>query len=68
MDFSKLNPRNQFENLIRKKEELDGALEKHLAPKNGALDFTGFKLQKERQQVKQELARLSFRFTPDTIA
>ncbi len=68
MNFNTLNPRTQFDKLLKRKDEIDLAIKKHLAPKNGALDFTAHKLHRERKEVKQEIARLSFRFTPDTIA
>lgn len=68
MDFNKVNPKLQFEKLLRRKEELDSAISRHLSPGNGTLDFTAHKINRERQKVKQELAKLSFRFTPDTIA
>ena len=68
MNFNNLNPKTQFDKLLRRKNEIDSAINKHLSPKNGALDFTAHKLNRERKEVKQQMARLSFRFTPDTIA
>lgn len=54
--------------LMRKKQELDAALTDRQTTTKGTLDFVSYKLDKERKKVKEDLARLSFRFTPDTIA
>lgn len=68
MEFGKIDSKTQFSMLMRRKQELDTVLKEKSPVQKGALDFVAYKLNKERDQVKQDLARLSFRFTPDTIA
>ncbi|CAO4836499.1 MAG: hypothetical protein CNLJKLNK_00559 [Holosporales bacterium] len=68
MDFDKVDPKTQFNMLMRKKQELDAALTDRQSTVKGTLDFVSYRLDKERKKVKEDLARLSFRFTPDTIA
>ncbi|CAO5680741.1 MAG: hypothetical protein HEEMFOPI_01783 [Holosporales bacterium] len=68
MDFDKVDPKTQFNMLLRKKQELDAALTDRQSTVKGTLDFVSYRLDKERKKVKEDLARLSFRFTPDTIA
>lgn len=68
MDVDLQNPKNRLNQLLRRKQEIDFALQNRKKDQIGALDFVGYKLNKERQKIKEDLARLNIRFTPDTIA
>lgn len=68
MDFNKMNPKLQFDVLLKRKEALDKALKNHHVPEGGALDFTVHKLNKERKRIREDMAKINFKFTPDTLA
>lgn len=68
MEFEKVDPKTQFGILMRRKQELDSAISDRSFATKGTLDFVGYRLDKERRKIKEDLARLNFRFSPDTIA
>lgn len=68
MDIQRVNPKTKFEILLQRKNAINKKLTEHKSPPMGTADFTLHRLMKEQKEIKQDLAQISFRYTPDTIA
>ncbi|MDP2193655.1 MAG: hypothetical protein Q8K36_03940 [Alphaproteobacteria bacterium] len=68
MDIHSVNPKTRFEMLLQRKNAVEKKLTQHKSPPNGTADFTLHRLNKEKKEIKQDLAQISFRYMPDTIA
>ena len=68
MTVGYIDHKTQYTILYRLKSQLETEIKSHeLCPK-GTLDFTLRRLKKERERVKEDLAKISCKFLPDTIA
>lgn len=63
-----IDPKTQFTILSRLKNQLETDIKAHAVSPKGTLDFTLRRLEKERTRIKQDLAKISYKYTPDTIA
>lgn len=68
MTIGLVDPKTKFNILVQRKTSIEKELSDHADTPKGTLDFTLHKLNKERSRIKQDLAVVSFRYTPDTIA
>ncbi|MBP9752416.1 MAG: hypothetical protein KBD31_01215 [Proteobacteria bacterium] len=68
MTFDKIDEKTKFNIMLRRKQELDTTLKKHSKTEKGTVDFVIHKLNRERKKINEELAKVSFRYMPDTIA
>lgn len=68
MTIGLIDPKTKFNILIQRKASIEKELSNRVIAPKGTLDFTLHKLNKEHTRIKQDLAVVSFRYTPDTIA
>ncbi len=68
MTIGLIDPKTKFNILVQRKASIEKELSDRSNAPQGTLDFTLHKLNKERLRIKQDLAVVSFRYTPDTIA
>ena len=68
MNFDKIDNKTQFNIILRRKKELEDTLKGKGSVSNGTIDFTMHKINRERKKLNEELAKISFRYMPDTIA
>lgn len=68
MTIGLIDPKTKFNILVQRKTSIEKELSARSNTPKGTLDFTLHKLNKERSRIKQDLALVSFRYTPDTIA
>ena len=68
MTIGLVDPKTKFNILVKRKTSIEKELSALSDGPKGTLNFTLHKLNKERSRIKQDLALVSFRYTPDTIA
>ncbi|CAO5677496.1 MAG: hypothetical protein HEEMFOPI_01127 [Holosporales bacterium] len=66
--FDKIDGKTKFNIMLRRKQELDHEIKSHSNLANGTIDFVVHKLNRERKKINEDLAKISFRYLPDTIA
>ncbi len=68
MTIGLVDPKTKFNILVQRKTSIEKELSNRSNTPKGTLDFTVHRLNKEKVRIKQDLAVISFRYTPDTIA
>lgn len=68
MTFNRIDEKTQFNIMLKKKKEIDVALKSRVPSEKGTVDFVMHKLNRERKKLNEEIAKVAFRYMPDTIA